>query len=708
MKKLVTSVALVTIAMVSVSAHSAPDPSKMFGGAAPFTIENLPASRLKSQLENLPPTARDRAMAWLNRIEFPGHDLDFLHSDTEGGIFYLDSYLPEDISQADLEADPEAGGIDPVDAFNLHSKPGAGSVVYINFTGFTLEGTAWNNSVGSYQAQSFNKDSDPSSYSDAERRDIAEIWHRIAEDFAAFDIDVTTELPASFGPNVGHVLITRSTDANGVAMPHYTAGGVAYVGVWGASYYESYQPALVYYDNLASAPYYIAEAASHELGHNLGLSHDGTSTAGYYTGHGSGFTSWGPVMGVGYYTNVTQWSKGEYPDASNTQDDLAIISSKLQLRSDDHGDNELTATALLVDANGELASSNPEIDPLNQRPDNKGVIETNTDVDVFYFDTASGDISLNITPAWAAFTRTSKRGANLDIQAKLYDGYGTEIVIDPIDNTDATISTSLIAGRYYLEVTGIGNVVSPYSDYGSIGQYYISGTVAGVGNDITPPSPNPMYWAEVPTALNRSSISMTAANASDDSGVVEYQFLCVTGGAGCISSSWQSSASYLATGLTSNTSYSFQVKARDATGNETNLSDLANAITSSNTDPQSIDDFVEVNQNSATTIDVLVNDSDTDGDALQVSGTSAPDNGDVSIDNNKIVYTPAMLNLLVLILLFIRLQTALEGNRLVLFISMLLVRIVPRPHTLIVQKFCWEAVLKLMFLVMILIQRELI
>jgi hypothetical protein len=31
---------------------------------------------------------------------------------------------------------------------------------------------------------------------------------------------------------------------------------------------------------------YIWEAVSHEVGHNMGLSHDGTATVGYYSGQG--------------------------------------------------------------------------------------------------------------------------------------------------------------------------------------------------------------------------------------------------------------------------------------------------------------------------------------------------------------------------------------------------------------------------------------
>lgn len=88
--------------------------------------------------------------------------------------------------------------------------------------------------------------------------------------------------------------------------------------VFGLSNYHSYySPALVYYNNMAGGinagtETYIAEAAAHEFGHNLGLSHDGTTTGTtYYAGHGSGLVSWAPIMGVGYYNNVTQWSKDE-------------------------------------------------------------------------------------------------------------------------------------------------------------------------------------------------------------------------------------------------------------------------------------------------------------------------------------------------------------------------------------------------------------
>jgi hypothetical protein len=210
----------------------------------------------------------------------------------------------------------------------------------------------------------------------------------------------------------------------------------------------------------------------------LSLSHDGTATTGYYQGHGTGDVSWGPIMGVGYYTQVTQWSKGEYPGANNQQDDVAIIAGQLTYRTDDHGSSMATAAPLAVDADGTVWSSNPEDDPDDNYPENKGVVERATDVDVFTFDHAGGAISLAVRPAWEAFA-ASKRGANLDIQATLYDSADQVVATsDPLTDTQAAVTAAAAAaGRYYLAVTGVGNAVTPYSDYASLGQYFISGTV---------------------------------------------------------------------------------------------------------------------------------------------------------------------------------------------------------------------------------------
>jgi hypothetical protein len=372
-------------------------------------------------------------------------------------------------------------------------------------------------------------------------------------------------------------------------MPAFGSGGVAYLNVWGASNYATtYSPALVYYNVLgAGNPSPVAEAASHEMGHNLGLSHDGTATIGYYEGLGVGSVSWAPIMGVGYYQNVTEWSIGEYPGANNKQDDISIITTKLTGRADDHSNVATGATALLVDAAGVITVTNPETDPVNALPDNKGVIGMRSDVDYFTFNAGAGPLQINVNSAADAFKRLANKGANLDISATLYDKNGVQVVqVDPINDTNAIITTTVTAanaGKFYLAIDGVGNATTPYSDYASLGQYYISGAVTPttVVPDTTAPTPDPMAWLVTPNAGGSvNSISMQATVATDNSGsAVQYMFVCASGSTGCVNSSWQASNVYTATGLAAATTYNYQVKAKDAAGNETGLSPMVAATT---------------------------------------------------------------------------------------------------------------------------------
>ena len=67
---------------------------QMLGKGHPFTIADLPEGRFRRRLESLTPAARDRALAWLHRFEFPLNDLESLRVDDEGGVFYTESPLP--------------------------------------------------------------------------------------------------------------------------------------------------------------------------------------------------------------------------------------------------------------------------------------------------------------------------------------------------------------------------------------------------------------------------------------------------------------------------------------------------------------------------------------------------------------------------------------------------------------------------------------
>ncbi len=452
-------------------------------------VQDIPPSRLRTQLDRLPAAARMRAAAWLKKVHFTDLDLQTMQADPEGGIYYVDTFALAPSAPTGTISEPATiQAAVPISPFPsgliFHSKPGAENVIYLNFIGSTVTGTAWNNAANpTFQAVAFSTDTDFTTFSGAEQTAIKRIWERVAEDYAPFNVDVTTETPSSFGPRTAMALITRSTDATGTPNPSSTAGGIAYIDVFGETNYANYRPAWIYYDNLASTESYIAEAASHEIGHNLGLSHDGlTSGSAYYGGHGTGQTSWGPIMGTGYDRNVSQWSKGEYYLANNTQDDLAVIATKLAVFQDDHGNTIAAADSLSITSGTNIVSTTPETDPNNSNRANKGILESNSDVDVFSFTTGPGQINLLVNPL---VMPSGTRGGNLDIIAELHDGNDNVIATSNPDTlTGAQIQMTVATGTYYLFVrnTGVGDpsgsTPTGYTSYGSIGQYFISGYVA--------------------------------------------------------------------------------------------------------------------------------------------------------------------------------------------------------------------------------------
>ena len=89
-----------------------------------------------------------------------------------------------------------------------------------------------------------------------------------------------------------------------------------------------------------------------------------------------------------------------------------------------------------------------------------------------------------------------------------------------------------------------------------------------------------MTWASAPTATGAYTITMTVSTANDaNSPPVEYYFECTPDGD--FNSVWQSSPTYLASGLTPSTQYTFRAKARDSapTLNETGWSTSLSATT---------------------------------------------------------------------------------------------------------------------------------
>jgi hypothetical protein len=454
------------------------------------SVQELPQGELRKSIEKMSPSTRAEAIRRLNELAPAQADLKYLRASPSGHLFYVDPPAPpvKKINEAPPKGSTAIVNINPAIAFALHSKPGAPRVVYLNFRGENVTGTQWNAMSGrtTHPMKAYSEDANLAAFTQAELNTIAEVWKRISEDFAPFNIDVTTQRPAAFGPNVGHILFSNRVDSNGFAIYPNAVGGVAFVNVWGRPDFASLQPALVFPEGVSGAKN-LTEAASHELGHNLGLSHDGKGSDAYYGGHGAGNVSWAPIMGVGYSKNVSQWSKGEYPGATQLEDDIAIITNKLTLRPDDHGQTSAAATPLALSNTGVVTSATPVTQPGNPASKvNRGILSTRADVDMFAFTVSNaGAVDLTVNPGWRdAFMATGLRSANSDIRATLLRDNGTPgglLVVqnNPLTDTFARVQANVTPGRYLLRIEGIGfgTLATGYSDYGSLGQYFISGRV---------------------------------------------------------------------------------------------------------------------------------------------------------------------------------------------------------------------------------------
>lgn len=344
----------------------------------------------------------------------------------------------------------------------LNSYPSAPSAIFLDFDGHTDATGSWY-PFGALVCGASGMSTDK----------IIEVFNRIAEDYRPFNINITTDstrywaAPAKQRMRVVFT-VTSSWYGNG-------AGGVSWVGSfrWGTN-----APCFVFSALLGYDAKRVAEAASHEAGHTVGLQHQTkydancTKISDYDAGHGSGEIGWAPIMGVGYYQNFTLWHNGTTIYGCNSyQSDLDIITSAdngFGYREDDHAKTFATATVPVFTAN---------------QFDVTGVIDRNTDQDMFRFIMpANGRFQIDAVPYNVG---TGNAGSDLDMQVSLYNEQENVLsVYNPGTLLSSVADTQLNAGTYYLKVEGKGNQYAPA--YASLGSYSMHAKIDLSGPAVLP------------------------------------------------------------------------------------------------------------------------------------------------------------------------------------------------------------------------------
>ncbi|MBO9198995.1 MULTISPECIES: zinc metalloprotease [Niastella] len=316
----------------------------------------------------------------------------------------------------------------------LNSYPSAKATIFLDFDGQYVTGTSWNYS-GPIAAQ-------PSGFSITA---INEMFNRVAEDYRIFNVNITTDstvFEAAPLKQRVRVIVTSSYEWYPVRV-----GGISWVGSFT---FGDGTPAWVFSSLLGNNTKNVAEAISHEAGHSLGLQHQSAYDAScvkteYNPGTGTGETSWAPIMGVGYYKNLTTWHYGTNTYGCNyMQDDLAVISgspNNFGYRPDDIGDTHKAATSIGFTSTGFATS---------------GLINSGTDKDVFKFTiTTPTFLHLNAVPENVGIDNS---GANLDIKLSLLDNKADTIgQYNPADVVNASLDSNLNPGTYYVVVEGTAN-----------------------------------------------------------------------------------------------------------------------------------------------------------------------------------------------------------------------------------------------------------
>jgi hypothetical protein len=370
----------------------------------------------------------------------------------------------------------------------LDSNPGAKATLYLDFTGSTVSdwwtknGGDWSVTVDGtlkhfdVTTPAFDTDGDPTTFSATEKDQIQQIWARVAEDYAPFNINVTTHYYGSFNNGQAlHVVVGGWNDWAGG-----TGSGISSISSFSDDTPNAvfvFSNDIIYYhdhfptsstDGYGRQVQIVAATAttiSHEAGHSFGLHHHTKYDANgdpLNGGYDPGTLTWAPIMGDNLSaSDRTTWYNGTTDQGKNVfQDDMAVIAGAQNgfgFRADDHPTTMATAEPLVM---------TPHNATLGETGTAKGIIEQTSDFDIFKFTTTGlSTVQVLVDPA--------QYGPNLMPRLELWSADHTLAASATGSPTTQTVSAQVGAGTYYV-------FVESYGDYGDVGQYTVKVNVTPV------------------------------------------------------------------------------------------------------------------------------------------------------------------------------------------------------------------------------------